>query len=387
MKHILFLLPDLRFGGVEASLINLINCIDYNKGIKVTILMYGAHYDLISKITKNNSVDIKIIKMNSMFKSIVNRVGKLFGKRGALINDLYINKFRTAMFIKRNINRYDYVINYHASCGCKIVKIANIKNTEKLIAWYHGSLYSEEVFKDANVRLYKKIVMVSDGCLENIVSKNEQVKDKITVINNITPYKEIIDKAACVQNVFGKEFAIVTCGRINRQKGIDTAIEACKILKNKIADFKWYIIGDFNDSPKEYEQYIKNIIKKYGLEKEFILLGGKQNPYPYFAQCDLYVQPSREESFGITIVEALVCGATVVSTETVGARHLIKDGETGVITDNNPTALADAIFELYGTAEKRKYLSENAKKIDFEDSNKKIISKFYNLIGVTTDNE
>lgn len=387
VKHILFLLPDLRFGGLEMSLINLINSINSIDQLKITILMYGTQYDLISKLKKNDSIDIKIIKMNNTFKTVVNSVGRGFGKHGTFIRDFYINKFRAAMFIKKNSNRYDYVINYHAACGSNIVKVANIKNTDKLIMWYHGSSYNKAVFNDTNVYLHKNIVVVSEGCLENIVSQNKRLKDKITVINNIIPYKEIIAKSNCVQNVFGKEFAIVTCGRIHREKGIDTVIEACKVLKNKITSFKWYIIGNATEDTEEYEQSIKEMINNYNLENELILLGGKLNPYPYFAQCDLYVQPSREESFGITIAEAQICGAAVVSTETVGARHLIKDGETGIITDNNPTALADAIFELYGNAEKRKYLSENAKKIDFEDSNKKIISKFYNLIGVTTDNE
>ena len=388
MKNILFLIPDLRFGGVENSLVNLVNSIDPKKNINITILMYEDRHDLLSKLSKSDLIKTKIIKTNKAVRCVINCFGKMLGKYGYFFKDSYFNKIKAALYIKNSVKKYDHIISYHASCTNNIIKFANPKSKDKMIMWYHGSRYSEKSFDDAMTCLFSKVIVVNDLCAEVICKHNPALTDKITSIENLVPYIEIIEKSKIGKDLFEKDcFNIVTCARIDWQKGIDTAVEACRILKEKISDFKWYLIGDAVDSKKEYENQIKELIKKYELEDTFILLGSKQNPFPYFAQCDLHVQPSHEESFGITIAEAQVCGAVIVATDTVGARHLIKNGETGIITDNNSDALAEGIYEMYNDNEKRNFISENVKKLDFEESNQKILNKFYDLIGVTTDRE
>lgn len=128
------------------------------------------------------------------------------------------------------------------------------------------------------------------------------------------------------------------------------------------------------------------MIRKNHLENDFILTGAKDNPYPYMKQCDLYVQPSHMESFGLTMAEAQICGATIVATDTAGARTLIENGKNGVITDNNCAALADGIYDMYSDFEKRERIALNAKNIDFEKNNRKIINDFYDLLGMREKN-
>lgn len=379
MKRILFLLEDLRFGGVEMSLINLVNALS---DCEITILTWGKKFDLLSKI-KNKDVNIK--RVSYFFTNLIYLILKTFIKDKKA--EMYKN-WIIKLIIRSHISlkHYDIIINYHYKNNASLLR--TVKKLGNYIAWYHSSNYYDYHFQDKFIDKYKKIIVVNDKCADVICAQKPDIKDKLFVIENLSPYKEIKSKSEMGEDLFDKKyFNIVTCARLHEEKGIDTAIEACKILKDKISEFKWYVVGDAAEDSKDYKKYIKNTIKNYSLDNELILLGGKQNPYPYFAQCDLYVQPSREESFGITIAEAQICGATVISTETVGAQLLIKDGETGIITDNNAIAIANAMLELYGNAEKRNYLSENAKKIDFEDSNKEIINKFYKLIGVATDNE
>ena len=95
----------------------------------------------------------------------------------------------------------------------------------------------------------------------------------------------------------------------------------------------------------------ENTIYKNGLEDYIEITGFKENPYPYIAFSDIYVQPSYEESQGLAIYEALVLGKAVVSTDTIGGRCTLDFGNKGIITDISAEALADGIKKLIDNEE------------------------------------
>ena len=83
-----------------------------------------------------------------------------------------------------------------------------------------------------------------------------------------------------------------------------------------------------------------------GLQDRFILLGSRSNPYPYFAACDLYVQTSRFEGFGITLAEAKMFHKPIVTTnfDAVGAQF--ENEKNGLIVDISAEAIADGIQRM-----------------------------------------
>lgn len=340
--------------------------------------MYGTHTDVLNKLKGNKN--IRIINVNN---KVVQCVGKFISK---CMNQYRAEKLKNKLvryLVIRHIknNNYDVVIRYHHAAIKTLFTRLKKKRNQKFVTWYHRSIPTDYYLNKEYLNNCDKVIVVAEGCKQNILKECKFLKDKIFVIDNLVPYKEILSKMGCSQKLFSKDnFNIVTCARIDMEKGIDTAIETCKILKSKIDGLKWYVIGNVSDDRIEYGKYIEDMIKKYGLEEEFILLGGKQNPYPYFAQCDLYVQPSKEEACPLTTTEAQICCAPIVATETVGAKHLIKNDETGIISKNNPRALADAIYDMYINIEKRIRISDNVKKIDFEAYNNNILDKFYSIV-------
>ena len=71
MKKILFVIEDLKFGGVEVSLVNLLNSIDFEEhNYSAVLLMWGKHYEIMSKLKKNPRVKVKIIKTKIAIASI-----------------------------------------------------------------------------------------------------------------------------------------------------------------------------------------------------------------------------------------------------------------------------------------------------------------------------
>lgn len=101
---------------------------------------------------------------------------------------------------------------------------------------------------------------------------------------------------------------------------MDLTVLACaKLVADGYDDVRWWIVGDGSAM-----QEVLRTIRECRMEDYVITVGMKDNPYPYIRQANLYVQPSRIESFGLTIAEALMIGKPVVSTDTYGARELCK---------------------------------------------------------------
>ena len=94
------------------------------------------------------------------------------------------------------------------------------------------------------------------------------------------------------------------------------------------------------------ENEIRIQIKKHGLEKNIKLMGRKENPYGYFKTCDIYVQPSFEEGYGITVAEAKIFCKPIVITNFGTAKEHIINGKNGYIVDFNGKELSNAILKI-----------------------------------------
>ena len=172
-----------------------------------------------------------------------------------------------------------------------------------------------------------------------------------------------------------KSIKIVTVGRLSWEKGQDIAIESARIMKEKDIKFVWYFIGD---GPSYTE--LHGLTKKYGLEKQVIFLGGMKNPYPYIKKCDIYVQPSREEGYGMTVAEAKLLQRAIVITDFLTAGEHIQNGENGYIVPINQSELALKIMCLIKRPEKREQFSHNLKGYNYPVECKE---KIYELFGIS----
>ena len=138
-------------------------------------------------------------------------------------------------------------------------------------------------------------------------------------------------------------------------------------------NIKWYIIGYGED-----EILYKELIKKYNLEQNFILLGKKINPYPYMKKCDLYVQPSRYEGKAVTVGEARILGRPVLITNYPTAKSQLNNGFDGYITDMSVDGIVKGIEKLYNDNELRFRLEKNCMDTDYSNGHE--LKKLYEII-------
>lgn len=147
---------------------------------------------------------------------------------------------------------------------------------------------------------------------------------------------------------------ILSVGQFIYRKGFDILFDAIAILDDK--DIHAYIVGG-----KPTEEYLKKIqLLGIGNRIHFVDFITKSELKDYYMAADVLCLPTREDIWGLVVVEALACGLPVISTDRCNAAiELIKNGENGfIIKSENSLELAEAIEKVFH--ENQEILRENA---------------------------
>ena len=139
-------------------------------------------------------------------------------------------------------------------------------------------------------------------------------------------------------------------------------------------NIKWYLIGYGQD-----EQLIKDKIKEEGMEEHVIMLGKKDNPYPYIKACDYYVQPSRYEGKAVTVREAQILEKLVIITRYATSSSQLDEGIDGVIVPMDSEGCAQGIVDFISNTELQEKIKDYLKNKDYSNSSE--VEKIYELMG------
>ena len=393
MIKLLFVIDSLVCGGAEKSLISLLNSMDFSKySVDLLLFKRGGEFEYFLPR------EVSILEMPEYYRYLHgDRVGicykkkfKYFVYRIKTSINIRLNKFSNKKkhleqvvyksverILDRCDKKYDVAIAY--SQGFPTYFVSQKVNAAKKIAWINCNYEKTAYDKEIDSKYYKSmdnIVVVSQNLYNSISKMKYGYKEKLRVIFDIVDPKSIWRMAECEipKELKVDEFTIVTVGRLATVKGYDLAIEAAYLLKKDGYRFKWYVIGE---GPQRNE--IEQLIKKIHLEKEFILLGIKSNPYVYMKNCNLYVQTSRKEGFGLSLMEAKILSKPIITTNFDTAYEIIEDKKEGYMVSMSAIEIKSAIKSLIDNDKKRELLSETLRLQDAYTSVSEI-NKFYNLI-------
>lgn len=172
-----------------------------------------------------------------------------------------------------------------------------------------------------------------------------------------------------------KVINLLSIGRFCTAKNYDNVPDITRrMIHCGIEDLRWYIIGYGVD-----EALIRQKIKEAGMEEHVILLGKKDNPYPYIKACDIYVQPSRYEGKSVTVREAQMLGKPVAVTAYPTATSQIKDGVDGVIVPLDNEGCANGLADFIANKELQNKIVEYLSAHDY--SGQAEVEKLYKLIN------
>lgn len=361
-KKLLFVIDSLPCAGAEKSLITLLSQLDYEQyEVDLQLFAYGWTLDeLVPKevnflpplsYTNYSNQSLKQMILNcrnlTQFKMIVARLRySLFIRKGHLTNAQMARLYWQSIgpVIEKNEKVYDVAISY--AQGIPTFYVADKTRAAKKYAWVNVSYTlgeEDRLFQEKYYQAYERIVAVSESAEEIFLESFPMFKDRMTIIYDINDY-QMIRQMSELEPEFkldAPHLKLLTIGRLDHQKGYDIALEAARLLKERGILFTWYVLGKGG----LYDE-IKQTIQKYGLEKEFILLGITANPYPMIKQCDIYVQTSKFEGYGLAIAEARMLNKPVVTTKFDAVFNQMVHEKNGLVTTMDGVGVADGIERL-----------------------------------------
>lgn len=397
-KQILITACGMDIGGIERSLIGLLNAFDYDR-FDVDLLLFSQKGELLSLLPELCHLLPEIPELACIQKPVKSNI--LSGHPLIAAIRLYV-KFIIAMSpgVKRRecqketgaslLQAYwDHSIKLFPKLNKKYDAalsfmwphhfIAHKVNAKLKLAWVHTdySRISVDAQKDRKIwDKFDKIAVVSAEASAVFGSIYPSLSGKTVVIENILSRDFIQEQAGeslpddMPQN---GGFKLLSVGRFCYAKAFDFAAEVCKLLAVRGLRIKWYIIGFGSD-----ETLIREKIQHLSIENDMIILGKRVNPYPYMKACDIYIQPSRYEGKAVTVREAQMLGKPVIITGFKTAASQVKDGFDAIVSTMNAQDVAADIERLILDENLRAKLSANALASDYSNTDQ--LHRLYRLI-------
>lgn len=384
-QKVLIAVHQMNLGGVQKSLISALNVIDYSKN-DVTLYIRKNRTGLLSQV--NSGVSDIIINLDPTkyyrkpFAVWLQMAAKLSGSKSArqrLIDYIVSEqmKYEKSHYFSDD-TEYDVAVSYIQSYTAKFVA-ENVKAKRKVM-FYHGSTDEFHKVNERAMKDFQRIYCVSKGARKALNSFYSQYSDKIDCIENYVDPEQIRREAEkYVPDYPDDKVIICTCGRITAVKGFDLAVGASEILRNNGLKFRWFFVGDGVDRKK-----IEALISEKHLNDYIKITGLKDNPYPYIKHCDVYVQPSYEESYSLSIIEAQILNRPVVSTATIGGMNAVNDGENGIIAEISAESLAEKIRRLAEDKQRRESIVYRLSKSDYQKKYERFCRQWAELLEDNT---
>ena len=388
-KKILFTIDSLSVGGAEKSLVTLLNVLDYSRyEVDLQLFAYGGAFEkflpkevnVLPALGHDDFLPTSLGRQISRVKRFWNRLHySMYIRRSNLTNTDKARMYWET--IGQNVpvsnKQYDVAIGYGQNVPTFYV-IDKVNAVKKFI-WVNCIFRLEGDNRKYQRRFYEKadgIAVVSEEACKFFSGIYPEFANKMSVNWDLYDAAIIQRMSELPSDKLVKKDlpVIMTVGRLNKpHKGYDLALEAAKILRDRGVLFHWYAIGD-----GPYRSEMERYIVENQLQDHFILLGFTENPYSYMRQCDIYVQTSRHEGFGLTIAEARILNRPVVCTNFEACTMQMVDGKNGLITSFEPDDIADAIERLMN--DKQLYMDIQNYLRKEKKGNVEEIGKFYKMI-------
>jgi len=392
-KKVIIVNHAMHLGGVETSLIGLLQSFDYTQ-YDVDLFLYLHDGEFMEFIPK----EVNLLPQKKSYASLLLpfskntfliKVSKLFAKAYVLIykktkinteqSILYlylVNLHRFAHTVLPNINNktYDLGISFlspHFTVKQKI-------KAKKKIAWIHTDYSKFFLDKTAEYKMWQSFDYIASIGKDSSYAFGQvfpALHNKVMLIENILPKEFVLQRSEAFDVNFDKGFVnLCSVGRFTYPKNFESIPEMARYLLEHQVNVKWYIIGYGGD-----EELIKSKIKAFGVEEQVIILGKQPNPYPFVKACDIYVQPSRYEGKSVTVREAQILAKPVVIANFSSAKSQLEHGVCGVIFPIETQEFASRLHNFIQDKELQKKLVENCQVGDFSNQNE--IDKIYKLIN------
>lgn len=378
MKNILILMSQLGIGGVERSLVSLLNSLDAENYHVRLMLLSDTPDDLRAYVPKH----VDVVPFPKAFRFLYIPRGEVFfslkSSMGRNLNALRFAFYLLKGLATRNMGAarqgllaaalhtmpdiegtYDAAIDYTGNFKTVLLRKVNAKCK---ISWIHGDyriLGRDERIDRQEYRALDHVVTVSETCRDVFAGVYPEYAAKCHVMPNITSkafIQKLAEEGISLQLPENMPF-VLSVTRLDPGKGLSIAIDACALMKKRGEAFKWLVLGE---GPERAA--VERLVEEKELKDDFILLGAHPNPYPYMKKAAAIVHCSLSEGRSVAIDEAMLLEKPILVTNYPTAKDQITDGVTGLISGMTPESVADSLCELLHDSKKREMLSDHLRR-------------------------
>ncbi len=386
----------MEIGGAERALLGLLNAIDTNtvdvdlfinqhtgefmKLIpeKINLLPETDAYSIIEKpiVTAVRKGHWGIV-LARLWAKVIHKIGSFRLSRDREDASIFhlVAKYTTPLLpsLKR-LGKYNLAISFLTPHNIVKDKVS----AKRKLAWIHTDYSTIAVNAKQELPMWNSfdnIVSISPDVTKSFIKTFPTLEMKIIEIENILSptFIRLQAESFAPDEMQGDFMKFCSIGRFCYAKNFENIPFIAQELKEKGLYFKWYIIG-FGDTAETIQN-----IKQTKTEDCVILLGKKENPYPYLANCDIYVQPSRYEGKSVTVREAQILCKPVIITNYPTAPSQVKNGVDGIICGMDNAKIADAICNLANDKGLQMKLANYLSTHDYGNENE--VNKIYQLIS------
>lgn len=352
--RILILMHYMELGGAESALLGLLQSIDPVR-VDVDVFIYSHRGELMKYIPTDKVRVLPEIEAYSLTEKPMSEVVKKGYWRLAMAR--MIGRRDTTSFCKKHRNS-----DKPAECGTffqqrttwKVLPkiqpnveydlaisfltphffVLNNVRAKKKIGWIHTDYTRILIDVDEELKMWKQldyIASISEEVGNRFCEVFPSLRNKLIQIENILNanfIRQRADESSITLDDDSSVINLLTIGRFSPPKRMEEIPKICKTIIEKGVSVRWYIIGYGSE---EIERVVRGNAEKEGVADKVVILGKKENPYPYIQACDIYVQPSRYEGKSITVREAQILCKPVIVTHYPTASSQIQNGVDGII--------------------------------------------------------
>ena len=313
------------------------------------------------------SLDYKMEKMESLVEHIEYLS---MGRQISIINDA-----KGIWAIRKFIKKYmPDVIYAHSSKAGALGRLADVGFKNIVLYNPHGWAFNMNDISAIKKKVYALIEKVLSYKTDMIIAisaweKESAAKYKICCSDKIHIIPSGVDVCLYDEkqrrydlnrsklNISVDAYVIGMVGRISYGKGPDLFVKAAALIKNKIPNAFFVIVGE-----GEERSSIENLLSEMGLKEDFLITGWVSNPMEYIQLFDQAMLLTRWEGFGLVLTEYMLAEKPIITTRVGAVPDLMQHGKNGVMIDvGDIEGIAEASYKLYTDNEYRQTLVSNGR--------------------------
>jgi len=329
MKKLIFFAKHMEIGGLEKSLLNLLNSLDPQR-YTVELVLEEKHGPLLEQL--GSHITVSEYRLSSC---------------GFVPLRKLINFTKRMLWKRKHGNKYDFSCSYctYSVIGSRLAQYAS-PNSCLYVHNDYTTIYPDpkefaDFFAELRTDQFRHVLFVSNESRDGFTRRLPQYTEKCQVINNLVEWESVRSRAAepCPVIKRPNETLFVFVGRLDEpHKRMSRLLMAFATARKERTDIRLLMVGDGPD-----RKLCEDLIAEYDLANAVTMVGAQTNPYPYLKAADCLVLSSDYEGFPVVYFEAMILGKDIITTIPVSDER-VDVGAYATVTDKTPEAFAKALI-------------------------------------------